>query len=305
LAKLAIRLRPGDIRLLEPAPESLNPRDYVIYELEGSLDCRPVSIMPIAQVAAFGTLPTVKFIRVATASDLSQLENKLAEEAKAHALCAEKIAEHHLRMKLVDALYSLDYGRLTFLYTADGRVDFRTLLRELTVVFQRTRILLRQIGARDETKHLSGVGSCGKELCCSTFLKEFAPINISLARDQDMSLSPHKLTGACGRLKCCLNYEVDAYREAKAALPQPGARVLTPHGEGHVLELRAANERCLVELMDGRLMDIGRDQMNLLSADYPVSPDTETQRSAPPYRQSRPHRGPERKEPGPEEGPRL
>jgi cell fate regulator YaaT (PSP1 superfamily) len=292
MAKLAIRFRPGEIRILESAPEGIGPRDHVIYELEGGLDCRPVTLMPNAVLAAHGQLETAKFIRKATESDLQQLEAKLAEEAKAHGICAEKIAKHGLPMKLVDAIYTLDFSRLTFLYTSDGRVDFRELLKDLTSTFKRTRILLRQIGVRDEAKHLSGAGPCGKELCCSTFLREFMPINIKLAKDQDLSLNPAKLSGACGRLKCCLSYEVDAYREAKKQLPRQGARVLTAHGEGRVLELRAFNERCLVELMDGRLVDVQGDQMNVLADDHPGGPAPEGPPR--PLRQQRQHRRPPR-----------
>ena len=301
MAKLAIRFRPGEIRLLEPLPEEgVAPRDYVVYELEGGLDCRPVTLMPNAQVAAFGKVGTARFIRKATASDMAQLEAKTTEEAKAHAICAEKIAKHGLPMKLVDAIYTLDFSRLTFLYTSDGRVDFRELLKDLTSTFKRTRILLRQIGVRDEAKHLSGVGPCGKELCCSTFLKEFAPINIKLAKEQDLSLNPSKLSGACGRLKCCLSYEVDAYREMKNALPKQGARVLTAEGEGRVLEVRAANERVLVELIDGRVMEMNGREMNVLAADHPGA-QSELTRSIPPARPARPHRTREvRKDRGPE-----
>lgn len=289
MARPAIRFRPGEIRLLDPAPEGIAPRDYVVYELEGGLDCRPVTLMANAVVAAHGKLETAKFIRVATETDIAQLDAKWGEEAKAHQICAEKILNHRLPMKLVDALYTLDFSRLTFLYTSDGRVDFRELLKDLTSTFKRTRILLRQIGVRDEAKHLSGVGPCGKELCCSTFLKEFAPINIRLAKDQDLSLNPGKLSGACGRLKCCLAYEVEAYREAKKGLPKAGTRVLTAHGEGRVLEVRAANERALVELYDGQLIEVQAGQMNPLSPDHPGEP-TEMSKSvppAPPHRQNR------------------
>jgi cell fate regulator YaaT (PSP1 superfamily) len=293
LARPAIRFRPGEIRLLEPIPEDIAPRDYVVYELEGGLDCRPVTLMANAVVAAHGKLETARFVRKATETDLAQLDVKWQEEAKAHQACAEKIAKHALPMKLVDAMYTLDFSRLTFLYTSEGRVDFRELLKDLTSTFKRTRILLRQIGVRDEAKHLSGVGPCGKELCCSTFLKEFAPINIRLAKDQDLSLNPSKLSGACGRLKCCLAYEVEAYRESKKGLPKSGTRVLTAQGEGRVLEVRAANERCLVELYDGQLIEVQAGQMNPLAPDHPGGPEgpegpTEMSKSVPP---APPHRG--------------
>lgn len=293
MAKLAVRYRPGDLRLLEDVPalpadeKPLAPREMLIYELEGALDARPAILLPNAQAAAYGQLPTVRFVRRATPADLKQLDAKWEEEAKAHGVAAEKIQAHGLRMKLVDALYTLDFSRLTFFYTADGRVDFRELLRDLTGTFRRTRILLRQIGVRDETKHLSGVGACGKELCCATFLTDFAPINIRLAKEQDLSLNPAKLSGACGRLKCCLNYEVDAYRDAKAELPRRGEHVLTAQGEGRVVETQPANERAFVELQDGRVLAFGLAEMNRLSPDRPEEAPPEGFR---PPRQSRPHR---------------
>jgi cell fate regulator YaaT (PSP1 superfamily) len=266
MAKLAIRFRPGDIRLLEDAPEGIMPREKVIFEIDGGLDCRPATLMPTAVVAVHKDLQVARFIRRATESDLEQLAAKSREETRAFEECGQQVRKHGLPMRLVDAIYTLDFSRLTVLYTADTRVDFRELLRDLTQVFRRTRILLRQIGARDEFRHLSGVGPCGKELCCSTFLREFAPINIKLAKAQDLQLNPGKLSGACGRLKCCLNYEVDAYREAKGRLPKAGTRVLTASGEGRVIELRAANERCLVELDDGKLLEVSVGQFNVLSA---------------------------------------
>jgi cell fate regulator YaaT (PSP1 superfamily) len=264
LAKLAIRFRPGEIRLLEHGPEGLTPRQHVVYELDGGLDCRPIIVLANVVAAAHGELGTARFVRLATETDLAQLETKTAEEVKAHALCLEKIGDHQLPMKLVDAIYTLDFSRLTFLYTSEGRVDFRELLKDLTSTFKRTRILSRQIGVRDEAKHLSGVGPCGKELCCSTFIKEFMPINIKLAKDPDLSLNPAKLSGACGRLKCCLSYEVDQYKALKKQLPRQGSRVLTAEGEARVLEVQPANDRALVELYDGRVVALGPADMNVL-----------------------------------------
>jgi cell fate regulator YaaT (PSP1 superfamily) len=272
LARQAIRYRPGELRLLDDAPEGLSPRTPVVFEVDGGLDCRPITVMANAVVAAYGDLGSARFVRLATEADLAQLEAKTSEETRAHAVCLERIAGHGLPMKLVDALYTLDYSRLTFLYTADGRVDFRDLLRDLTNQFKRTRILLRQIGVRDEARHLSGVGPCGKELCCSTFIREFMPINIKLAKDQDLSLNPGKLSGACGRLKCCLSYEVEAYRAAKKELPRPGTRVFCAGGEGRVLEVQAAHERALVELADGTVVVLRADEMNPLAPHRPDAP---------------------------------
>lgn len=272
MAKQAIRFRPGEIRLLENAPDGLAPRTHVVFEIDGGLDCRPITVMPNAVASVHGELGTVRFVRLADSADLEKLENKTREEVKAHAVCLQKIATHCLPMKLVDALYTLDFSRLTFLYTSEGRVDFRDLLRDLTSTFRRTRIMLRQIGVRDEARHHSGVGPCGKELCCSTFIREFMPINIKLAKDQDMSLNPAKLSGACGRLKCCLTYEVEAYRAAKRGLPRQGSRVLTGRGEGRVLEVQAAHERALVELADGQVVALKPEDMNPLAEHHPGPP---------------------------------
>ncbi|MEB3285353.1 MAG: regulatory iron-sulfur-containing complex subunit RicT [Candidatus Sericytochromatia bacterium] len=269
MAKQAIRFRPGDIRLLDNAPEGLLPRTHVVFEVDGGIDCRPVTVLPNAVASVHGELPSAKFVRLADPTDMEKLEAKTQEEVKAHGICVQKIATHCLPMKLVDALYTLDFGRLTFLYTSEGRVDFRELLRDLTSTFRRTRIMLRQIGVRDEARHLSGVGPCGKELCCSTFIREFMPINIKLAKDQDMSLNPAKLSGACGRLKCCLTYEVEAYRAAKRGLPRQGTRVLTARGEGRILEVQAAHERALVELADGVVVILRPEEMNPLAEQHP------------------------------------
>lgn len=298
MARAAIRYRPGDLRLLEGAPEQgLNPRELVVFDLDGGVDARPLTLMPNVVVAAHGELPTARFLRLATAEDHKAWEAKAEAELEAHRLCGERIQAHGLPMRLVDSLYTLDYGRLSFLYTADHRVDFRGLLRDLGSQFRRTRILLRHLGHREEARHHSGVGPCGKELCCATFLKAFAPINIKLARDQDLGLNPAKLSGACGRLKCCLAYEVDAYRVAKEGLPRAGTRVLTAQGEGRVIEVRVMEERMRVELFDGRIVELNKGEANPLAPDHPGG-DWPSPEGRPRGR----GRGPARRD-GPEGGP--
>lgn len=247
----------GDVRFLEPiGEESLSRGDFAVFETERGLDCAPVVLMA-DHVAAHLEDLSVKLIRKATQSDMVQMETKWREEAKAHKVCAEKVAGHDLGMRLVDTVFTFDFARLTFYYTADGRVDFRMLLKDLTSTFRRTRIDLRQIGVRDEAKLLGGVGACGKELCCSTFLKEFMPITIKLAKDQNLPLNPTKLSGMCGRLKCCLSYEHQMLLDIKLELPMVGATVRTPDGLATVIAQEPFHESVKVELEeDERVMRV-------------------------------------------------
>lgn len=249
----AVRLRPGDLRPLDGVEGDLVTGTFVVYETDRGLECGPVLLLPdsVAEVRVDG--PPVPLLRVATQADRLQLETKWREEAKALKACAERVAAHGLGMDLVDAVYTFDFVRLTFHYTAEGRVDFRELLRDLTGLFRRTRIELRQIGVRDEARLLGGVGACGKELCCSTFLKTFMPITVKMAKDQNLPANPSKNSGMCGRLKCCLSYEHQMVLEVRQELPMVGAAVTTPHGKGIVLAVDPANIAVRVELdEDGR-----------------------------------------------------
>jgi cell fate regulator YaaT (PSP1 superfamily) len=248
MVKLAIRLRVGDLRLLDPQPEETSRGDFVVFETERGLDCAPVVIVSDLIEAQVADPVSVKVVRKATRADMIQMETKWREEAKAHRTCAEKVAARGLGMRLTDTVYTFDFARLTFYYTTDGRVDFRELLKDLTSTFRRTRIDLRQIGVRDEARLLGGVGACGKELCCSTFLKEFMPITIKLAKDQHLPLNPTKLSGMCGRLKCCLAYEHEMFLDIKQDLPMVGASVRTPDGMATVVAQEPFNEHLRVEL---------------------------------------------------------
>lgn len=257
MARAAIRLRVGDIRFLDPQPEDAARGDFVVFETERGLDCAPLVVLSDLIAAQMTDPPTVKLVRKATHADMIQMETKWREEAKAHRTCAQKVEAHGLGMRLTQTVYTFDFARLTFYYTADGRVDFRELLKDLTSTFRRTRIDLRQIGVRDEAKLLGGVGACGKELCCSTFLKEFMPITIKLAKDQNLPLNPTKLSGMCGRLKCCLAFEHEMVLDIKHDLPLIGASVRTPEGMATVVSQDAFNEVLRVELEeDERLVRI-------------------------------------------------
>ena len=180
--------------------------------------------------------PLKEVIRVATPEDLARAEENRKKEKVAFRICEEKIAAHKLDMKLVEVEYTFDENKILFYFTSDGRVDFRELVKELASVF-RTRIELRQIGVRDEAKMLGGLGVCGNPFCCSTFLDEFQPVSIKMAKEQYLSLNPVKISGTCGRLMCCLKYEHEVYEGLLKTTPKVGALVETPAGNGTVTEV--------------------------------------------------------------------
>ena len=179
-------------------------------------------------------LPMRKVLRLATEADLATLKENKQRERDAFSICLERIAKYELGMKLVDVELTFDSTKIIFYFTADGRVDFRELVKELAGVF-RMRIELRQIGVRDESKLLNGIGVCGRTLCCATFLQEFHPVSIKMAKDQNLSLSPSKISGVCGRLMCCLKYEEEHYAELNKIMPGVGDIIQTPDGQGEVV----------------------------------------------------------------------
>ena len=179
--------------------------------------------------------PLRRVLRAATEEDKKTVEENRRLEKEAFAICEKKIRAHQLEMKLVEVEYTFDRGKILFYFTADGRVDFRELVKDLAGVF-RTRIELRQIGVRDEAKMLGGLGVCGCPLCCATFLDDFAPVSINMAKDQGLSLNPSKISGSCGRLMCCLKYENEAYQDLLRSTPKVNAVVITPDGKGTVID---------------------------------------------------------------------
>ncbi len=193
--------------------------------------------------------PLKKVQRRATEEDLRQLEENKELESQAHQICLERIQAHGLDMKLVGAEYTFDRSKIIFYFTAEGRVDFRELVKDLAGIFK-TRIELRQIGVRDEAKLIGGIGPCGRPLCCATFMKEFDSVSIRMAKSQNLSLNPTKISGVCGRLMCCLRYEVDTYEEALEVCPDTGDRVVTPDGEGKVVNINVVKNAAQVELQD-------------------------------------------------------
>ena len=191
-------------------------------------------------------IPSIK--RIASEKELDKYYDICAKEKDAFFKCKELIAARNIEMNLVDCEYTFDMKKLTFYFTADGRVDFRELVKDLAYTF-RTRIELRQIGSRDQAKLVGGIGMCGRELCCCSFLNRFAPVNLKLARSQGLSLNPGKLNGACGRLMCCLQFEKEAYDDAHRRLPEPGARVRTPNGMGQVTDVNYIEETLSVKFV--------------------------------------------------------
>ncbi|MCL2400555.1 MAG: stage 0 sporulation family protein [Defluviitaleaceae bacterium] len=207
-------------------------------------------------------IPVKKIIRIATPTDTRQEEINYQREEEAVDICLEKIKQHGLDMHLVDVEVTFDLNKIIFYFTADGRVDFRELVKSLASVF-RMRIELRQIGVRDEAKILNGMGICGRTLCCATFLDEFQPVSIKMAKDQGLSLNPTKISGVCGRLMCCLKYEEETYEHLNRNLPLIGDWVHTPDGNGEVLSVNVLRQLAKVAVQKSR-----NDDPMLLS--YPI-----------------------------------
>jgi cell fate regulator YaaT (PSP1 superfamily) len=214
-----------------------------------------------------------KVLRRAEAEDLEQLMANREKEKKAFDICLEKIAAHGLPMKLVDVEQTFDGNKIIFYFTADGRIDFRELVKDLASVF-RTRIELRQIGVRDEAKMMGGLGCCGRELCCSMWLSDFASVSIRMAKDQNLSLNPTKISGICGRLMCCLKFENEAYEQAKEKFPEPGRRVITPDGEGKVSGINIFKQTVHVELKESKL--VKEYPCSAIEVETPVGDQNET-----------------------------
>ncbi|RSD24518.1 PSP1 domain-containing protein [Mesobacillus subterraneus] len=226
----------GKIYYFDPGDLSIQKDEFVIVETVRGVEYGRV-VTPRKQVGEKDVvLPLKKVVRIADQKDRLIVEENKTAAKEAYDVCSEKVNEHQLDMKLVDVEYTFDRNKVIFYFTADGRVDFRELVKDLASIF-RTRIELRQIGVRDEAKMLGGIGPCGRMLCCSTFLGDFDPVSIKMAKDQNLSLNPTKISGLCGRLMCCLKYENDEYETAKEQLPDLGEMIVTPDGPGKVVGL--------------------------------------------------------------------
>ena len=233
----------------------------VIVETARGLEFGTVS-MPATDVPDKDIVkPLKKIIRIATEEDFKKKEELEAKRDEAMRLCQEKIDKHELEMKLIDVEHTFDNNKIVFYFTADGRVDFRELVKDLAGVF-RTRIELRQVGVRDEAKILGGCGPCGRGLCCACWMSDFHPVSIKMAKTQNLSLNPTKISGICGRLMCCLNYENEIYEELRKGMPDVGEIVETPEGRAKVTDNSLLSGKVKVRLFTGEKEEDGTDKMS-------------------------------------------
>ena len=251
----------GKVYYFDPNQFDISENEFVIVETVRGIEYGKVVITKKQVDENDVVLPLKKVIRIANENDRTIVEENKHAAKEAYQVCQQKVVEHNLDMKLVDVEYTFDRNKIIFYFTADGRIDFRELVKDLAAIF-RTRIELRQIGVRDEAKMLGGIGPCGRMLCCSTFLGDFEPVSIKMAKDQNLSLNPAKISGLCGRLMCCLKYENDEYEAAKEQLPDLDQRIQTPHGTGRVIGLNILERLIQVELVDKeRIVEYTLDEL--------------------------------------------
>ena len=264
----------GKIYYFDPLDFPIEQYGYVIVETVRGVEIGEVAIgrrtVPDAQIAPY--LPLKAVIRIATEDDIAHW-HELQERARAaFDICLTKISQHRLDMKLLDAEYTFDSSKLIFQFIAEGRVDFRDLVRDIASVF-RTRIELRQVGVRDEAKMIGGLGGCGRELCCCSFLGDFLPVSIKMARDQNLSLNPAKISGVCGRLLCCLSFEMEDYgvSDLRSDIIEIGAYVSSERGLGHVVSVNHRRKLAKVKLDNGSTLDIALNELTQLDEEYTPS----------------------------------
>ena len=260
---VGVRFREGGkIYDFDPGHFVLSVGDYVMVKTEKGFTVGKV-VTPPRRLGDDVEYPKLKKIfRLATEEDLKQYEEMLQREKRAFAFCKVRIKARGLPMNLVlvESLY--DGSKITFYFTADGRVDFRELVKDLVKEFH-TRIELRQVGVRNQAKMIGGIGSCGRELCCSGFLREFHPVSIKMAKEQNLSLNPSKISGACGRLMCCLKFEYESYMESKKGMPKLGKKIDTPIGRGRVIRQNIINKTVTVSLDSGSEVEFTMEDLGL------------------------------------------
>ena len=240
----------GSVFYFEADKSLIRVGDYVVADTGHGLDLGEV-IVGCRDVEDEKTPSQIKkIVRIATPQDIQQSVENRKKEKEAYIICQKKIYEHKLEMKLVSVEYSFDGSKILFYFTANGRIDFRSLVKDLASVFK-TRIELRQIGVRDEARMLGGLGQCGRPICCGTFLESFQPVSIKMAKEQSLSLNPTKISGVCGRLMCCLKYEQEQYEQVRKKMPRIGKEIMTPEGLGTVTNLDILKERISVRFQRG------------------------------------------------------
>ena len=253
----------GKLYYFDPGAFWPTPGDYVVVETSRGIEFGEVVTGVHEMNDELLSSPLKQVVRIATAEDVKHAEDNKRREKEAYQVCQKKISEHKLDMKLVSVEYTFDNSKILFYFTANGRVDFRSLVKDLAAVFK-TRIELRQIGVRDEAKMLGDLGPCGRQICCGAFLGDFQPVSIKMAKEQNLSLNPTKISGVCGRLMCCLKYEQETYEKTRKKMPKVGKEVITPDGVGVVWDLNVIKETVRVRLQKGdssELKDFPMDEV--------------------------------------------
>ncbi len=262
----------GKLYFFDPGQLWPTPGDFVIVETSRGVEFGEV-VTAIHEINDEQLeSPLKRVLRIASAQDVQHNRDNKRAEKDAYAICQKKIVEHKLDMKLVSVEYTFDNSKILFYFTANGRVDFRSLVKDLASVFK-TRIELRQIGVRDEAKMLGGLGPCGRPICCGAFLGDFQPVSIKMAKEQNLSLNPIKISGVCGRLMCCLKYEQDTYEQTRKRMPRVGREIQTPDGVGTVTELNVIKETVRVRIMKGdssEMKDYPLEELQKLAPENPV-----------------------------------
>ncbi len=253
---IQVKLREaGKITYYSTSGMKFKAGDHVIVEADRGLDYGQVLSETEAIMDSDLEEPLKKVMRKANPWDMHQIDKNKKKIKEVMDTCSRKIRDRKLQMKLIDAEFSFDRSKVIFYFTAEGRVDFRDLVKDLASAFK-TRIELKQIGVRDEAKMLGGLGPCGRALCCATYLKDFEPVTIKMAKEQNLPLNPTKISGLCGRLMCCLGYEYDTYKNLMKGLPHEGETVKTPKGQGKVISVNAIKRAVTVELEDGSQVEV-------------------------------------------------
>jgi cell fate regulator YaaT (PSP1 superfamily) len=252
----------GKVYYFDPGDLQLNEGDYVIAETARGIEFGYVMVSPKSVTEEELVAPLKKIVRVASSQDVDRENANREKEHTAYEVCQKKILEHNLPMKLLEAEYTFDGSQVTFSFSAENRVDFRELVKDVAGALK-TKVQLHQIGVRDEAKLIGGYGTCGRSLCCSTFLSNFEPVSMKMAKDQSLFLNPTKFSGVCGKLMCCLRYEHDYYKDMKERFPSVGAIIPTPKGQGKVVDANVVSCKLMVELEGEVLVEFHMEELDL------------------------------------------